>query len=58
MLEEIEYLRILGCGNEGIVSGLVWMECKVDVRGRGWEMRLGFSLDLVVFYRCGELGKV
>lgn len=34
------------------------MECKADVRGRGWEMRLGFSLDLAVFYRRGEPGKV
>ena len=45
---KIEYSSTVGSGKEGAVSGLVWRECKAEVRDRGWGMRLEFSLGLAV----------
>lgn len=36
----------MGCGNKGTVRVLVWMEYKINIRDRDWEMRLGSSLEL------------
>lgn len=35
-----EYSRVLGCGNKGTTSVLVWVDCKAGRRDRGWEVRL------------------